>query len=177
MAERTATELLAAAESGDAEACFIVGYGFTHGEQGFAKDAAAGRLWLMKSAERSPEYAAEVAMWILDGAEPFEKNEAFGLALLRTAAAQGDSFAQLEYAMRCDDPAWARETLLNLASAPTFTSGRRAAHVLLGPEEAERYVQWTIHECKDVQKRRATLERRTDPNAKRGILPWRAPWL
>ena len=43
-----------------------------------------------------------------------------------------------------------------------------AATVLLGPEETERYVQWTIHECKDVQKRRATLERRTDPNAKRG---------
>lgn len=178
MAERTASELMKAAEQGDAEACFLVGCGLTHGEQGFARDTAAARTWLLKSAELSPAHAAEIAMWIIGGDEPFERDEALAVSMLRSAAAQGEPNARCAYARLGEDPASARETFLDLASSgPTFSWGVDAASSLLGMEEANAYRQWAIHQCKDVQKRRAALERRTDTKAPRGFLAWRAPWL
>jgi TPR repeat protein len=173
MSDAEARRLLAAAESGDAEASYLVGCGYTHGQSGFSEDIALGRRWLMRAAELSAEYEGEIAMWVFEGTKPFGKDEARGLSMLRTAVARGDAEAALWLAIKTND----RETLVEIASAGGLNLRSTAALALFGTDEAGRYHQWTIYECKDPEQRKKVLLRRLDPKSSQGMFPWRPPWL
>lgn len=165
--------LLAAAEAGNAEACFDVGCRYAHGQRGFSKNLDLARQWLMRSTELSARYLSEVAMWIRDGNGPFEKDETLALSMLQEAAARGDEFARLEFAVYTRDT----ETLFELASSQQyFRSRRHAAWALLGVDEGDEYHSWTVSNQDPVERRRL-LSRRLDPKSSQGMFPWRPPWL
>lgn len=165
--------LLAAAEAGDAEACFDVGCGYTHGQLGFPQNRELARQWLMRSTELSPKNLSEIAMWIMDGSEPFERDEARALAMLQTAAVRGDEYGRLKYAVYTRDT----NTLIDLASSQQYFRSRlNAAMALLGANEGGKYNSWTVAN-QDPAERKRLLSRRLDPKSSQGIFSWSPPWL
>lgn len=165
--------LLAAAEAGDAEACFDVGCGYAHGQLGFPKNRDLARQWLMRSTELSANNLSEVAMWIMNGDDPFEDDETLALSMLQTAAARGDEFGRLKFAVYTRDT----ETLVELASSQQYFRSRlNAAMALLGATEGAKYHSWTVSN-QDPAERKRLLSRRLDPKSSQGMFPWSPPWL
>ncbi len=176
MAEESPSSRLRSAEAGNAEACFEVGCHYTHGQNGFVQDHDLARRWLYRAAELSPKFAFEVGLWLDLGDPPFERDPVLALSLFRTAAAQGDQGARFEVARRSEDQEAAKVVYLEVASRSGSYSTDLAAVLLLGEETAKKYITWKSNVCFDRAERRRVLEKLIDPNRRRGLFRWRAPW-
>jgi hypothetical protein len=172
-AHQDPNRVLAKAEAGDAEACYDAGGGYTHGQIGFPKNLDLGRKWLMRATELSPYYQSNVAMLIMTGSDPFEKDEQLALSMLRDAMQRGDEYGRLELAIYMRD----RDTLVELATSKQYYRYRlSAAFALLGKEAGE-YNHWAALDCKDPVERKKLLLRRLDPKSSQGLFRWTPPWL
>ncbi len=176
MSEASPSALLRSAEAGDADACFEVGCHYTHGQNGFAQDHDEARRWMYRAAELAPRFALELGLWIDSGTPPFERDPVMALSLFRIAAAQGDMGARFEVALRSEDQEAAKAVYVEVASASGAYCTDLAARLLLGEETAIQYVKWKSNVCFDRAERRRVLEKLIDPNRRRGLFRWRAPW-
>src|SRR5689334_5611151 len=155
----TPSERLAAAERGDAQACFELGCDYTNGQHGLTKDHELARRLLRKAAELNPKYQLNIGLWLSEGAAPFARDEVEALSMFRRAAAAGVQEARFEVARRSSDLAAAREVYLDIAvgfkiGAAGFGYAPVACvRLLLSENDQAGYYRWA-ETCTDRAERR-----------------------